>query len=187
MAEKKKRKPYANAKRSEAALRQALIDEIREGKTISAISISDLVKRANVNRGTFYNHYRNINDVVNDIEMDLVKGIYDLWRTAKEMGDPLVSFFDSVNAYVNEAKNRYDGILSRLPTFIYKDVKTMTHELCNSIFAEYTSDKEMVRRLYIVMDGACNQYIDYLIGFDAWELDEISSSAIALIKDVLNR
>jgi AcrR family transcriptional regulator len=185
MAEKRKRKPYANAKRSEAALRQALIDEIREGKTVGTISISDLVKRANVNRGTFYNHYRNINDVVNDIELDLVNGTYDLWRAAKEDPRPLETFFASVNAYVREGRNRYDGILSRLPTFIYKDVKTMSHQLCDSIFSEFTNDDENKRRLYIVMDGACNQYIDYLIGLNTWELEDISSSAIALVRNIL--
>jgi AcrR family transcriptional regulator len=57
-------------------IRDALT-ELMEEKGVEGITVSDLTERANINRGTFYLHYRDINDlweqsedeIINEIEM----------------------------------------------------------------------------------------------------------------------
>lgn len=53
--------------KSQDAIRNALIDLIEE-KGFDAISVSDITARANINRGTFYLHYRDKFDLLEKTE-----------------------------------------------------------------------------------------------------------------------
>ena len=63
--------------RTKKAIKEALF-RIMEEKDISSISISQLTAEANVNRRTFYTHYRNLTDILNEIESDLVAALKEL-------------------------------------------------------------------------------------------------------------
>ena len=63
--------------RTKKAIKAALF-RIMEDKDISSITISELTQKANVNRRTFYTHYRNITDILNEIEGDLVAALNEL-------------------------------------------------------------------------------------------------------------
>ena len=45
---------------------------IMEEKDISDITISELTRKAGINRRTFYTHYRSISDIIDEIESDMV-------------------------------------------------------------------------------------------------------------------
>ena len=60
--------------RTKKAIKEALF-RIMEEKDISSISISELTQEANINRRTFYTHYRNITDILDEIEGDLVEAL----------------------------------------------------------------------------------------------------------------
>ncbi|MBQ9948487.1 MAG: TetR/AcrR family transcriptional regulator [Oscillospiraceae bacterium] len=63
--------------RTKKAIKNALF-KIMETKDISDITISELTAGANVNRRTFYTHYRCITDILNEIESDLVAVLSEL-------------------------------------------------------------------------------------------------------------
>ena len=63
--------------RTKKAIKAALF-RIMEEKDISSISISELTQEANINRRTFYTHYRNITDILDEIEGDLVEALRKL-------------------------------------------------------------------------------------------------------------
>lgn len=53
------------------ALREALIDLICE-KPLSNISITDICARADINRSTFYLHYRGVHELLSEIEEKII-------------------------------------------------------------------------------------------------------------------
>lgn len=57
------KKEYKSAIRSRRLINEALA-EIMNEKAMEKITVTDVVKRADLNRGTFYAHYRDINDVL---------------------------------------------------------------------------------------------------------------------------
>lgn len=78
MAEKKE---YRSAARSRRFIRQAFLELLRE-KPFEKITVTDIVKRADINRSTFYAHYPDVRGLVDEImdeainsSMDLVAGI----------------------------------------------------------------------------------------------------------------
>ncbi len=65
--------------RTKKAIKAALF-KLLETKDLSVVTITELTQKANVNRRTFYTHYRNITDILNEIEEDLVEALTRLLR-----------------------------------------------------------------------------------------------------------
>jgi AcrR family transcriptional regulator len=68
---------YRNALRSRALIRKAFVELMHEND-FGRISVTDIVARADINRGTFYAHYRDTADVLGQIENDLVSKMQSL-------------------------------------------------------------------------------------------------------------
>ncbi len=62
---------YRNSVRSRRLICDALLELMNE-KPLKKITITDIVKRADVNRGTFYLHYGSISDVINELQETLL-------------------------------------------------------------------------------------------------------------------
>ena len=58
--------------RSQRALREALAGELAAGEDIARVSVAALTERAGLTRRTFYSHYRDIPDFVEQIEAGLL-------------------------------------------------------------------------------------------------------------------
>ncbi|MCL1797739.1 MAG: TetR/AcrR family transcriptional regulator [Eggerthellaceae bacterium] len=60
--------------RSKKALREALIT-LMEERGFNSFTVNDLCARADLNRGTFYNHYQDIQDLLNSFEDEVMEGL----------------------------------------------------------------------------------------------------------------
>ena len=60
--------------RTKKAIRNSLFS-LMETKSLDDISISELTSAANVNRRTFYTHYRSLTDILDEIEAELVQAL----------------------------------------------------------------------------------------------------------------
>lgn len=60
--------------RTKAVIRDALIGLIAE-KGFDALSVNDVATRANINRGTFYLHYRDKYDLLEQTEAEIIRDI----------------------------------------------------------------------------------------------------------------
>lgn len=69
--------------RSKRALRTALI-ELMEERGLDGVSVGDLCARADLNRGTFYNHFHDKDDLLTTLEDEVIA---DLERIQEQMKD----------------------------------------------------------------------------------------------------
>lgn len=69
--------------RSKTALREALL-QLMAQKSFAAISITDIVKQAKYNRGTFYANYVNKEDLLGDMISELIKDLLQSFRAPYE-------------------------------------------------------------------------------------------------------
>lgn len=63
--------------RTNQLLRQTLFELMGE-KNISAITVTDIANRANINRGTFYLHYRDVPDMLDKIKEEVLQKIENI-------------------------------------------------------------------------------------------------------------
>ena len=69
--------------RSKRALRTALI-ELMEERGLDGLSVNDLCARADLNRGTFYNHFHDKDDLLTTLEDEVID---ELERIQEQMKD----------------------------------------------------------------------------------------------------
>lgn len=67
---------YRSAIRSKKLIRQAFVELMQE-KDIDKISITDIVAKADINRGTFYAHYAGTHAVIGQIENEIIAALFE--------------------------------------------------------------------------------------------------------------
>ena len=93
---------YRSAKRSRRLIRNAFVALMAE-KPLAKITVTDVVKRADINRGTFYAHYADTQAVIETIEHEIIAELMSIlndfdFRTFFDNPAPL---FDQINQYLN--------------------------------------------------------------------------------------
>ncbi len=115
MEEKRKKAEYRSSIRSKQMIKEALLSLMIE-KPFEKISITDIVKRADINRGTFYAHYANTSEVLKSISITAV----DELAAVVKNGYDSAQIFDSPEILLS-AVTKY---LSSNPSFFAKLLKT---------------------------------------------------------------
>lgn len=62
---------YKSAIRSRKLIREAFIDLLQE-KNFDKITVTDIITRADINRGTFYAHYQDKKEIIEQIENEII-------------------------------------------------------------------------------------------------------------------
>lgn len=172
--------------RTKKAIKAALF-KIMESKDISAITISELTAEANVNRRTFYTHYRNIADILSEIESDLVAALRELAdkfdtsdyeKSTYELFlglDRLITV--DFQFYFHLVRVDMRGILvSRLKTVIKKAADAVLEQ-----FSDGASADSAVLSAFLA-GGFFNAYLDYTYNPERTTLEHsarLAASAVA--------
>lgn len=90
----KNKKPESRRIRMTKRLIKESLIELLEKKDIEKINISELCKQADVNRTTFYNHYGNQYEVLEEIGNDIVSKILEL--TTNNSKDSILSLNEQI-------------------------------------------------------------------------------------------
>jgi len=70
--------------RTQLAIRDALVTLIKE-KGFDALTVSDIVARANINRGTFYLHYKDKYDLLEQTETEILEEIQQIFLRSNSL------------------------------------------------------------------------------------------------------
>lgn len=98
--------------RTRQAIKTAFAELVDEKKSLDKITVSALMMRAGISRGTFYNHYNNLRDVAEDFEsefLELLPDDKDLPLCDQENID---AYFDKVLNFVKANEATYRLLLS---------------------------------------------------------------------------
>lgn len=103
--------------RTRLAVRDALVTMIKE-KGFDALTVSDLVIRANINRGTFYLHFKDKFDLLEQTETEILHDLQSIFLSFNSLqikesngGDQLHSLVIILLEYVKEHADLMHAIL----------------------------------------------------------------------------
>lgn len=82
-----------SSKKTINIIKNSFAELLEEKKEISNITVTELVKRANITRGAFYSHYDNIYDVAQEMENELQEIAFSNLKK--------ITSFDDVNYYLD--------------------------------------------------------------------------------------
>ena len=94
--------------RTKKSIRTALF-KLMESKDITSITISELTSLANVNRRTFYTHYSNVTDILDETESEIVDSIAEMISRFDNtsLADSTYNLFLELNKLINEQYGFY--------------------------------------------------------------------------------
>lgn len=92
-------------------IRNALVDLMSE-KELSAITISELSARAEVNRKTFYRHYRTIADVVSELENEILSEFSEILRSDNDSLLNIGAVFRDISALVERRRDFFVRLMT---------------------------------------------------------------------------
>jgi AcrR family transcriptional regulator len=177
---------YKNVARSKALIRKAVITLLSEKKDLNLITVSDIVNEANINRGTFYNHYNNLSDVVHEIEDQLTLQLISSWVEVKNEENSLEAFIKSISNSLKQKESEYKAIIAYIPKYVHDDFKArIVREIGESFLPQSDIDKELRAEIYIIANGIAGVYIDYFSGKLNFTLDELAQYSSEIVKKIV--
>ena len=119
---------HKNAVRSRQMIKKAFAEMLNE-KDITKITVTDIVEKAGVSRGTFYAHYMDVYDLYNAIQsnmMEAVRSAIDLYGARALLLDPSQAIAGAL-LFLEEKKSYYklfittsrsDELINRIVTYV---------------------------------------------------------------------
>ena len=179
---------YRSALRSRRLINEALADILQE-KPLDKITVTEVVARAGINRGTFYAHYTDIPDVIHHLIQDTFTKIRTVISEKPEQLQMLPELL----------LGRILEILSEDIDFYRKVMASATAPLMQEQLVEfviqYLLDHEEMysfgnHRQYeltirFCAGGLSNLYRDWFAGKLPISLDELTAKATALLRSII--
>lgn len=145
---------YRSSIRSKNLIKKALVKLMHE-KELARITVSDIIREADISRGTFYAHYTDINSVIEQIENEELKKLLAFVDSFKgaDLKNPTTVFLRSVCEYLAQDMEYYRMIIKT------NIVHNFLHRLIN-IFYEKTVKSILEANESVTTTGA-DIYLSY--------------------------
>jgi len=178
---------YRNSLKTDEKIKNAVIALLAKKQSLNLITVTDTVNEAKINRGTFYNHYNNVYDVLEDIELDLMDNLTAIINKVDEntSWEKLVGYVNVVNQFLKDKEKVFRNIIPFIPKKIQDDFKERLVTACTNnqvIIAHISNPIAYDTYLSFFVNGATGMYVDYLEGRLNVSLDEIKNHILEMIK-----
>lgn len=155
-------------------IRNTFTELLMEEKELSKITVSKLVQRADINRGTFYNHYDNVYEIAKDFEDELLTVLIDSSKEFNNLDD-VFNFLDDVTNYLKENEDRYKMVLtSKEPLLFLEKLNNLLQENL-LLYLKKSNNKNAIKaNVSFYVDGVLNQALRYFKGETSYNLDGLN-------------
>lgn len=159
---------YKNALRSKKLIRNAFADIIEKKGDFNKITITEVVERAEINRGTFYAHYGNIYDIIVEIENEISQKLLEI--VSKFCNNNLTTstlpFLKEIEVFVKENEVFYRKLLKvQIKKQNLNHIKQIMDDFMQhdeSITRLFRDHNDLIMQVGFFTSGIVGMYYDYL-------------------------
>jgi AcrR family transcriptional regulator len=186
------KKEYKNVTKTKNSIRNALIDIFTEGETVSSISIIELCGKANITRGTFYNHYKSTKEVAYEIKSKFMEEFREVLMNADFSDEGRYEFYKKCGNYFENHKKIIIAITRSLS---YKSILDIKEEIIETIFEIIKeklpnliseTNKDLSPKLRLFANGVLISYIDSVLGNTSYTIQEFTEIAYKASRSFLH-
>ena len=178
---------YRSALRSKKLINEALADLLTE-KPLDKITVTDVVTRADINRGTFYAHYKDIPDVVDHLIQQTFSAIRDVVMGQEQPRTNVgLALLSTIQSILEEDLVFYRKILNSSASSIMQEqlVSILMEFLLEHKDRFYPGSQEEYQiAIRFCAGGLSNLYRDWFAGKLSCSLSELTQIGNALISQV---
>ena len=174
---------HKNAVRSRQMIKKAFAEMLNE-KDITKITVTDIVEKAGVSRGTFYAHYMDVYDLYNAIQsnmMEAVRSAIDLYGARALLLDPSQAIAGAL-LFLEEKKSYYKLFIttSRSDELVNRIVTYVCERMTAEIGEGFSEDDLKEIRLFIyyslgAIESLVRAWLDDIVPLPAAECAALSA------------
>ena len=154
-------------------IKKTFAELINEKKQLNKITVTELVKRAQLTRSTFYTHYDNIYEVAHDYQLQTIELLCseDLKLYSKQ---DIEDYFVNIIQCLKANEETYKLLLSADESllFLEKLKKIASEKIYNALKDTYT-DKYLKLNISFLMNGILMEILKYFRNESNYSLDEL--------------
>lgn len=171
-------------------IKNTFAELIKENKELNKITVSELVKRADINRSTFYNHYDNIYSVAEELEDEIIQVLLENSQTLTSIND-IFDYFDTIINYLEENENIYRLLLSSKDPLIF--LSELSTDISNKLYIVLSNNLKLSDKKSLLFDisfftgGIIYQILKYFNNDSNYSLQEINAYAKKLVTILFNK
>ncbi len=178
-----------SSRKTKIRIKRIFAEMLGEKKELNKIAVSELCKRAEISRGTFYSHYDDIYAVAEDYENELIDAFFD---TARLLGTQDIShFIDSIFEFIRQNNENY-RLLCESNEFLFA-AKKLSAIASKKLLELCLQDARIVDRSYIetelviFLEGLMCEYVKLCRGYSQKTLDDLYDYTNYWVNDFLRR
>lgn len=164
-----------SSRKTRKLIKKVFAEMLCEKKELGKISVSELCKRADISRGSFYSHYDDIYSVAEDYENELIDAFFDNARLFESQD--IMHFIDSIFEFIRQNNENY-RLLCKSNDFLFA-AKKLTAIASGKLLELCHSDSRIKDHTYIELDiqifleGILCEYVKYCRGYSIKTLDDL--------------
>lgn len=164
-----------SSKKTRRRIKTVFAEMLSEKKELGKISVSELCKRADISRGSFYSHYDDIYGVAEDYENEMIDTFFDNARLVESQD--IMHFIDSIFEFIRRNNENY-RLLCKSNDFLFA-AKNLTTVASEKLLELCRSDSRIQDQTYIELDlrifleGLLCEYVKYCRGYSVKTLDDL--------------
>ena len=186
--EKNKKNQYHHLNRDQRAQIEILINE--KDKTFEEIKVSDICKKALINRSTFYSHYNDKYELLVDFINVLKEEFVNELNSNNENLNTREFFINLIGLFLNHIESKkdvYSSIMINNRNGIMIDIllSVVTDDMLKKINSDYIGNKipsDIITKFYL--GGVLNIGIEWLSNSNKYTKKEILSYLEFIIPDI---
>lgn len=175
----------SSSRKTKKLIKTTFAELMNEKKELSKITVTELVKRAEITRGTFYTHYDDIYDVANEYQLETIDLLVSDDNVLYTKKDILNYFNDIINCLKKNEKIYKMLLSSNEPLIFLEKLKKMASQ--KILFALQNISKEttyLELDVSFFMNGTIAELLKYFRDESDYTLDELHDNIIKWFEKV---
>ena len=176
----------SSARKTRNLIKKSFAELLNEKRELDRITVTELVKRADITRSTFYTHYDNIYQVAQEYQLQTIELLCneELILHSKE---DILDYFDNIFSCLKENEELYKLLLNAdvAVLFLEKLKNIASKKILEALKSSY-DNKYLELDISFLMDGITVQILKYFRNEGKYSLDELLFNLKKMFKKIFD-
>lgn len=164
----------SSSKKTRNLIKKTFAELMNEKKELDKITVTELVKRADITRSTFYTHYDDIYEVVNDYQLETIELLVSDDKILNSIQD-IYHYFDEIFECLKKNEDIYKMLLVSNGSLIFlEQLKKLAGEKIYHALRNIIKDNPYLELdVSFYMSGVISELVKYFRERSDYSLEEI--------------
>lgn len=164
----------SSSKKTRELIKKTFAELMNEKKELNKITVTELVKRADITRSTFYTHYDDIYEVVNDYQLETIELLVSDDKVLDSIQD-IYNYFDDIFECLKKNEKIYKMLLVSNSSLIFlEQLKKLAGEkIYYAMRNIIKNNKYLELDVSFYMSGIISELVKYFRGQSDYSLEEL--------------